>query len=40
MNIKKKWINMQLENLRPQKNIENNDRQYYEVYQINMIDYK
>ena len=31
---------MQLENLRPQRNIENNDKQYDEIYQINMIDDK
>ena len=34
---KKKFLNMQLGNLRPQINIENNDNQYYERYQINMI---
>ena len=26
--------------LRPQRNIENNDKQFYERYQINMIDHK
>ena len=31
---------MQLENLRPHINIENNDKQYDEMYQINMIDDK
>ena len=31
-------MNMQLEHLIPQRNIENNDRQYDEIYQINMID--
>ena len=35
---KNKLMNMQLENLRPQRNIENNDKQYDEIYQINMID--
>ena len=29
---------MKLENLRPQINIENNDKQYNERYQINMND--
>ena len=33
-------MNMQLENLRPQRNIENNDKQSDEIYQINMIDDK
>ena len=37
---KKKFLNMQLENLRPQRNIENNDKQYDEIYQINLIDDK
>ena len=31
---------MQLENLRPKRNIENNDKQSYKRYQINMIDHK
>ena len=31
---------MQLENLRPQINIENNDKKYDERYQINIIDDK
>ena len=31
---------MQLENLTPQRKIENNDRQYDEIYQTNMIDNK
>ena len=31
---------MQLENLIPQRNIENNDRRYNERYKINMIDDK
>ena len=31
---------MQLENLRIQKNIDSNDKQYDERYQINMIDDK
>ena len=31
---------MQLENLRPQINVENNDKQSDEMYQINMIDDK
>ena len=33
-------MNMQLENLIPQINIENNDKQSDERYQINMIDDK
>ena len=37
---KKKFLNMQLENLRPQRNIEDNDKQSDEIYQINMIDDK
>ena len=37
---KKKCLNMQLENLRPQRNIENNDKQSDERYQINIIDDK
>ena len=35
---KKNVFNMKLENLRPQINIENNDKQYNERYQINMND--
>ena len=31
---------MQLEKLRPQRNIENNDKKYDEIYQINIIDDK
>ena len=31
---------MQLENLRPQRNIENNGKKSDEIYQINMIDDK
>ena len=37
---KKKFLNMQPGHLRPQKNIENNDKQYYERYHINIIDDK
>ena len=37
---KKKFMNMQLENLRPQRYIDNNNRQYDERYQINMLYYK
>ena len=37
---KKKFLNMQLEILRPQINIENNDKQSDERHQINMIDDK
>ena len=33
-------MNMQLKILRPQRNIENNYKQYDEIYQINMIDDK
>ena len=33
-------MNIQLEHLRPQRNIENNDKQSDERYQINMIDDK
>ena len=29
---------MKLENLRPKRNIENNDKQYDERYPINMLD--
>ena len=31
---------MQLENLRPQRNIDNNNKQSDEIYHINMIDDK
>ena len=37
---KNKFLNMQLETLRPQRNIENNDKKYGERYQINVIDDK
>ena len=37
---KKKLMNMQLENLRHQINIENNDKTSDEICQINMIYYK
>ena len=37
---KKKYLNMQLENLRLQRNIENNEKKYDERYQINIIDEK
>ena len=37
---KKNFLNMQLENLIPQRNIENNDKQYNKRYKINMIDDK
>ena len=37
---KHKCSNTQLEHLRPQINIENNDKQSDEIYQINMIDDK
>ena len=33
-------MDMQVEHLRPQRNIENNDKKYDEIYQINMIDDK
>ena len=33
-------MNMQLENLIPQRNIDNNDKKPDERYQINMIDDK
>ena len=33
-------MNMQLENMRPQINKENNDKQYDKINQINMIDDK
>ena len=31
---------MQVENLRPQRNIDNNDKKSDEIYKINMIDDK
>ena len=34
------FLNMRPTSLRPQRNIENNDKQFYERYQINMIDHK
>ena len=37
---KKTFLNMQIENLRPGKNAENNDKKYDEKYQKNMIDDK
>ena len=37
---KKKWMNIQLENLISQRNIENDGKQYDEIYQINTIDDK
>ena len=37
---KKIFLDMQLEKLRPQKNIENNDKKSNERYKINMIDEK
>ena len=37
---KNKFLNMQQENLMRQINIENNDKQYDERYQINMIEDK
>ena len=40
MTKKKKFLNMQLENLRPQRNIENNGKKSDKIYQINMIDDK
>ena len=33
-------MNVQLENFIPHRNIENNDKQSDEIYQINMIDDK
>ena len=33
-------MNMHLEHLIPQRNIENNDKQLDEIYQINIIDDK
>ena len=33
-------MNIQLESLRPQINLENNDKQSDEIYQINIIDDK
>ena len=35
---KSKSMNMQLENLIPERNIDNKDKKYDERYQINMID--
>ena len=37
---KQKCLNMQLENLRPERNIDNNDKQTDERYQRNLIDDK
>ena len=37
---KNKLLNMKLENLRPQRNIDNNDKEFDEIYPINMIDDK
>ena len=37
---KNKFLNMQLEHLRPKRNIENNDQKYDKIYQINMTDEK
>ena len=37
---KKKCLNTQLENLRPQRNIEKNNKQSDKRYQINMLDDK
>ena len=37
---KNKFLNMQLEHLRPHRNIENNNRKSDEIYQINIIDDK
>ena len=37
---KNKFLNMQLEHLRPQRNIDNNDKQYDEGYKINITDDK
>ena len=34
---KKKYLNMQLEHFRPQKNIDNNDKQKDEINDINII---
>ena len=33
-------MNKQLENLRSQRNMENNEKCFDEIYHINMIDYK
>ena len=35
---KKKFLNIQLANSRPQINIDNNEKKSDEIYQINMID--
>ena len=40
MTVKKNFLNMQLENLRPQINMDNNEKQSDERYQKNMIDDK
>ena len=37
---KKKFLNMQLENLKPMRNIETNDKQSDEICQKNLIDDK
>ena len=37
---KNKLLNMQQENLRPQINIDINDKRTYEIYHTNMIDEK
>ena len=37
---KRKFLNVQLEHLIPKRNIENNDKQSDEIYQINMVDGK
>ena len=37
---KNQFLNIQLENLRPKRNIENNDQKYDKIYQINMTDEK
>ena len=34
---KKKYLNMQLKNLRPNINIDNNDKESDEIYQIHII---
>ena len=36
-NTKKKFLNIQLENLRPMRNIENNDKKTDEIYQKILI---
>ena len=38
--IKKKFLNVQLENLRPKRNIDNNYQKSDKIYQINMTDEK